>query len=197
MGTDGPEQPAHTPSWQDVLTALETLPLPSLPFMIAEEMDFQRRGETPRSESSPVPASTVLQLLRELEREPLVKGHTLPQWEDLGIRVWGTAPIVLGLLGDAQQDGRALEESEKWAAFGLDSEEPANLIKLWWPVNRWRDAQAAGMRRYREVDRRKAALQVAEQARRHSPVRDAVDSVLRERERRYKSRKPFDDPQGG
>ncbi|MEU3844110.1 hypothetical protein AB0E88_29310 [Streptomyces sp. NPDC028635] len=197
MEAGGQEQPAYTPSRQDVLAVLEALPLPSLPFVIADKMAAQRSGELSQSDSPPASTTTVLQVLRELEKDHLVKGYTLHQWEDLGIKVRDAERVVLDMLGDVQRAHRTLEEPARWTALQLDPQEPAHLTKFWWSVNNWRDAQAAWIRRRREADRQKAALQAAEQARRHSPVRDAVDSVLKERERLYKSRTPFDGPQGG
>ncbi|MER6378881.1 hypothetical protein [Streptomyces sp. NPDC001250] len=196
MGTDGQDQPAYTPSRQDVLTALEAVPQPSLPFVIADKLAAQHSGEPSPGDTPPASASTVLQMLRELERDHLAKGYTPQQWEDIGIKVWGAELAMLDMVADAQRAHRALEEPERWAALGLDPQEPAHLTKFWWSVNHWRDVQATGIRQHREADRRKAALQEAEQARRQSPVRDAVDSVLKERERLYKSRTPFDGPQG-
>ncbi|MEU6476644.1 hypothetical protein ABZ858_07085 [Streptomyces sp. NPDC047017] len=200
MGEDGQGQRAYPPSRRDLLAALKALPLPSLPFVIADRIadaSAARRGRRPGpGDPPPVSALAVLALLRALERDSLVKGYSAQQWADLGTEVGGVELSVLDTLRDAQLGGWAAQKPESWAALGLDPDESAHLTRLWWSVDNWRDAQAAGIRRTLAVDRLTAAVRAAEAARRYSPVRDAVDAVLAERERLYKSRGPFDGPQG-
>jgi hypothetical protein len=105
---------------------------------------------------------------------------------------------VLDLLEELERSGliRGLGPDE-WRALGLYLG-GTDGAKLWWTTARWdfavRKSKAPGytVRPFlSEKDR------AEEEARRYSPVRDAVDRALEAQRLRQKNRNPFEGPQGG
>ncbi|MCX5149849.1 hypothetical protein OHB36_24235 [Streptomyces sp. NBC_00320] len=167
MGASGEDRRTYAPSQEEVLAAVKSLGRPSSLESVAAAVDALRRSRD--------------RLAAEAD------GASCASVE-----------AVSGLL---QELDEALQvkgyPSENWVALGVRTDGSASRTKLWWSLDRWRQAAAARARRDEEDRRREEARREEDLARRQSPVRSAVESVLEERRWWYRNRHRFEGPGAG
>ncbi|GAA2683465.1 hypothetical protein [Streptomyces lunalinharesii] len=188
------------PGASAVLAALESMPGgPVLPGRILQRLVTEQDEEPPSQNEMARLAAHVLDRLRDLAHGERVMGLHRHDWRRMDVWTERADYLVLDRLKDEQRTRKARRHSKRWAALGLDATLPADVTKLWWPIDKWRAAQTAleRQRASAERDRREQAFRArypspqTESARDEpvgNPTREAVDRVLEERERYYKDR---------
>ncbi|MEK2479203.1 hypothetical protein [Streptomyces noursei] len=188
------------PGASDVLAVLESMSGgPALPGRILQRLAAEHFEEPPSQKEMTCLAAHILDRLRDLARGERVMGLHRHHWRRMNVWTERADYLVLDRLKDEQRTRKARRHSKRWAVLGLDATLPADVTKLWWPIDKWRAAQAAveEQQAAAERDRREQAFRARylspqkESARDEpvgNPTREAVDRVLEERERHYKDR---------